>query len=266
MDICTFWFGDKLRYVDSLCLASMVQTGQRVKLFVHGPVSGVPEGVELHDAEPILPLSVLYQLDPDFPDYKPGRSIVQFSDIFRVMLMKHKQGVWLDTDVYLVKKFQPKENKVWLGRENRSRVGVSALYLPPDNPIIAAFDKYLASGNPVPEWLGFKRRVWMPLRLKMKALPVRPNRLGITVFGNDGISRLAKRHGFFSQAQPKEAFYYWTGREATRVFDPAFGLEPLNDPRFLGFHIHKKALTTEPPREGSFFDWAIKRTAVIMRS
>jgi len=259
MDICSFWYGDRLRIVDRLCLASMVMTGQRVKLFVYDHVDNVPDGVELHDAEPILPKSVLYQLDPDYPSFKPWLSVVQFSDLFRIMLMKHRQGVWLDTDVYLVKPFAPDPQQVWLARENYARVGVSALYLPADNPIIAAFEHYMHGTNPVPDWLGFKRRVVQPSMLRIKRLPVRPNRLGITVFGNDGISRLAKRFGFFDKAHAKQTFYYWTAHKAERIFDPAYGLEPLDQPEFMGFHIHKKALTEKPPRPGSFYDWACRR-------
>ena len=101
MDICTFWYGDKLRPIDWLCLSSMVKTGQRVKLYSHNAIENVPDGVELFDAEPILPLSTLYRLDPTFPDFKPSRTIVQLSDFFRVMLMKIQAGFWLDTDVYL---------------------------------------------------------------------------------------------------------------------------------------------------------------------
>ncbi len=84
------------------------------------------------------------------------------------MLMKYQQGVWLDTDVYLVKQFHPDANKVWLARENAVRVGVSALYFPSDNPIIKVFEDYWASTEMVPHWLGFKRRVWKPFWLKRK--------------------------------------------------------------------------------------------------
>lgn len=259
MDICTFWYGDSLRPIDRLCLSSMVKTGQRVKLFSHGHINNVPEGVELFEAEPILPLKTLYRLDPHFPDYLPSITIVQFSDFFRVMLMKHEQGVWLDTDVFLTKQFHPKQGEVWLAQENKSRVGVSALYFPPDNPIISEFENYLASDEMVPNWLGFRRRYWLPFRLKMKNLPIVPGRIGITVFGNDGISRLAKRYGFFKQAKEKQTFYYWTARKAENIFDPSFGLEPLTDPRFIGFHIHKKNKTTQKPIAGSFYDWAVKQ-------
>jgi len=261
MDICTFWFGDKLRFIDQICLASHVMTGQRVKLYSYGPVAGVPAGVELCDGEPILPLATLKRLDPDFPHFKPSRSIVQLSDFFRIMLMKHRQGVWLDTDIYLVKPFVPDKNKIWLAQENRQRLGVSALYLPADNPIIEAFDAYLESGQMVPPWLGFKKRCWRPFLLRLRGQPVYPGRLGITVFGNDGISCLAKKYGFFSQAQSKQHFYYWTGRKAERIFDPAFGLEPLEHPDFIGFHVHKKAQTQQKPQLGSLFEWMVRRVS-----
>jgi len=259
MDICTFWYGKSLRLVDRLCLSSMVMTGQKVKLFTHGEVDNVPQGVEVHDAEPILPLSIMKKLDPEFPSFNPAITIVQFSDLFRVLLMKRRQGIWLDTDVYLAKPLNINENEPWLARENHSRLGVSALYLPADNPIIGEFERYLSSGEVVPPWLGFKRRIGMPIKLTLTKQPVRTNRLGITVFGNDGISRLAKKYKFFYNSHPKQTFYYWTARHAARIFEPAFGLEPLNDPRFIGFHIHRKALTTQPPRAGSFYEWAVKR-------
>jgi len=259
MDICTFWFGDKLRFIDHICLASQVMAGQKVKLYSYKPVAYVPAGVELHDAEAILPLATLTQLDPHFPGFKPARSIVQLSDFFRIMLMKHNQGVWLDTDVYLVEPFLPEPGKIWLARENCQRLGVSALYLPPDNPIIAEFDEYLTRGKIVPPWLGFKRRCWIPFLLRLRGVELQASRLGITVFGNDGISRLAKQYGFFHQAHAKNHFYYWTGSKAERIFEPKWGLKPLDDPDFIGFHVHKKARTSEPPLAGSLFDWMIKR-------
>lgn len=61
------------------------------------------------------------------------------------MLIKYKQGVWLDTDVYLVKQFHLDANQVWLARKNHIRVGVSALYFSPNNPIIKVFEYYWAA-------------------------------------------------------------------------------------------------------------------------
>ncbi|RCL03684.1 MAG: hypothetical protein JSC161_000444 [Candidatus Tokpelaia sp. JSC161] len=259
MDICSFWYGRTLRMVDRICLSSMVKTGQRVKLFVYEPIDNLPKGVELHDAESILSKAWFAHFDPEFSSLNQNVSLLQFSDFFRVMLMKYSQGGWLDTDVYLLKPFSPDVGEVWLARENRFRVGVSALYFPPNNPIISAFEAYMEGDNPVPDWLGFKRRVIRPALLRIRGMSVHPKRIGITVFGNDGISRLAKRFGFFDKAKSKKTFYYWTGRKAERIFDPWYGLEVLSCPELIGFHIHRKLQTHQVPRCGSFYEWACRR-------
>ncbi|MDV2968641.1 hypothetical protein RZ532_21880 [Nitratireductor aquimarinus] len=259
MDICTFWFGSELRPVDRICLSSMVLAGYRVKLFSYGPVVGVPNGVELRDAEAILPQVTFKRLDPGYPKLASQISVVQYSDLFRVMLMKHGEGLWLDTDVYLVNRVNFDFSKPYLARENRSRLGVSAMYFPADHAVIHEFQNFIEGTDALPNWLGLGRGFFRPLWHRILGREVRPADIGITIFGNDGISRLAKKYKFFSTAAPKESFYYWTGKESERIFDPAYGLEPIWHPDFKGFHIHYKALTRSPLRQGSFYEWAVNR-------
>lgn len=264
MDICTFWYGPRLREVDRICLASMVMTGQRVKLFAYGPIANVPKGVELHDAENIMPEASFKRLDPSYPHFKDRITIVQFSDIFRIMLMKHRQGVWLDTDVYLLKQFHPDPARPYFGQENRFRVGVSALYFPHGHPIIGEFEAYMASDYPLPRWLGLRRGTLRPLYFRLTGKEITPANIGITVFGNDGISRLVKKYSEFRDAAPKENFYYWVGKEAVRIYDPAYGLEPINHPNFIGFHIHKKHPEVVSLKQGSFYMWAMDRVGPLL--
>ncbi|AUS54135.1 hypothetical protein CX678_05750 [Brucella melitensis] len=266
MDICMFWYGSRLRDVDRICLASMVMTGQRVKLFAYAPIENVPPGVELHDAESILPETAFKRLDPAYPNFHTQLTVVQFSDIFRIILMKYQQGVWLDTDVYLLKQFHPDPDKPYLARENRSRVGVSALYLPHDHPIIHEFEDYMAATDPPPTWLGLRRGKLRPLYYRLIHKEVTPASIGITVFGNDGISRLARKYGIFKDAAPQENFYYWVGKEATRIYDPAYGLTPIHHPEFIGFHIHKKHKEVVSFQPGSFYMWAIDRVRPLLES
>ncbi len=243
-----------------MCLISMVRTGQRVKLFSYQPVENLPEGVEQHDAASILPAEAFRRLDPAYPELKEYVTIVQFSDVFRINLMKKKQGVWLDTDVYLHKQFHPDPSRPYLARENKDRVGVSALYFPSDHPVIAEFDAYMAGSYPLPQWLGLRRRVLRPLWFRLTGKEVTPAAIGITIFGNDGISRLAKKYGCFETSAPKESFYYWTARDCLKIFEPQYGLEPLNHPEFIGFHIHRKSPDVLVARKGSFYEWMLKQT------
>ena len=71
-------------------------------------------------------------------------------------------------------------------------------------------------------------------------------------------SQIQKR-SFGLLEHPIETFYYWTGRKAERIFMPRFGLEPLQHKDFLGFHIHRKQLTEQPAKKGSFYAWAIEQ-------
>jgi hypothetical protein len=253
-----------LREVDQICLASMVMTGQRVKLFAYAPIENVPAGVELHDANTILPERAFKRLDPGYPTFRSSRTIVQFSDIFRIMLMKHQQGVWLDTDVFLLKQFHPDPEKPYLARENQYRVGVSALYFPHDHPIIGEFEAYMSATYPLPRWLGFRRGTLRPLYYRAIGKEITPASIGITVFGNDGISRLARKYGVFKHAAPRENFYYWVGKDATRIYDPAYALEPLDHPDFIGFHVHKKHKAVVSLQPGSFYMWMRDRVRPLL--
>lgn len=235
----------------------MVLAGHRTVLYSYEPVDNLPQGVIAASAQDVIP-EALFREKVEGGDW----TLAQFSDVFRVMLMKQGRGVWLDTDVYLAKPFEPDPARHFLAWENDHRFGVSALYFPPDSPVIASFDAYLASGDAVPPWLGFRRRVVRPLLLRLRGKPVKPSVLGITVFGNDGISRLFRQHGLVNQVAPKGTFYYWNGKRAARVYDPAYGTEPMRDPDFIGFHFAKKSPEgLAPPVPGSFFAWAAGRVS-----
>ena len=256
MDICTFWYGRSLRTIDAVCLASMVRTGMRVKLFSHEPVDNLPAGVEPHDATPYLPLEVFQRLNPAGID---AVAIQQFSDIFRIMLMKHGEGFWLDTDVLLLRPFAFPADRPYVARENAQRVGVSAMYFPADHPVIGEFERFLASDAVLPDWLGMRRRVLRPMLYRVLGKPVCPVSVGITVFGNDGISRLAKRHGFFSSAAPQSHFYALVGRETERFFDASFDYRTLFRDDVYGLHIHRKQRADLPAEPGSMYHWALSQ-------
>lgn len=267
MDICTFWYGGALRIVDRICLASMVMVAQehniKLKLYSYDKITNPVDGVELCDANEIFPKDFIYRLDPNF-SISSGAvinsiTLAQFSDFFRIKLMEKSKGFWLDTDTYLHKMPKIDANNIWLAKENRYRVGVSAMYIPANNPIIDEFNNYINNDQLIPSWAGIKRKFLRPLLLRAQGKPVLTQYVGITLFGNDGISRLAKKYNLFFQAKKKNIFYYWTARESEKIYDPNYGLEPLEDPDFCGFHIHRKKFSDFIPKDGSFYYWAVKR-------
>jgi hypothetical protein len=263
LDICTFWWGERLRQIDVVCLKSMVKAGCRVKLFSFAEIANLPRSVERHDAARILGEDVFRRLDPGYPKLESYRTIQQYSDIFRIALMKHGEGAWLDTDVLLLRRFDPPAGRPFLARENPRSLGVSALYFPPDHPVIREFDDYLAGAARLPSWLGFRRGVARPLLYRMFGQEFTPAKAGITIFGNDGITRLARKHGFFADAAPKQTFYWFNGKETLAFYDPGFDFRVLFRPDVYGFHVHIKQPANQPPRPGSFYEWATAHVADV---
>lgn len=262
MDICTFWHGAQLRRIDLVCLHSMLAAGFRVSLYSYAPVENLPGGIEPRDAAEIMSPEVFARLDPDDPRGDINLTRLQFSDIFRIALMKRAKGFWLDTDILVLQPFDFPKDRVYLARENSARLGVSAMYFPPDHPVIAEFDRFLAGDRTLPDWLGWRRGRARPVWQRLIGRPVKPVTAGITVFGNDGISRLARRHGFFDQAAPRDNFYALTGRDTEKFFNGAFDFGSLFRPEVLGLHVHRKELGELPPQPGSMYEWALRNAGM----
>jgi hypothetical protein len=85
------WVDGELSNLERLSCASFVQNGYRVRLWTYGDMREVPTGVELCDANEILPESRIFR-------YSNG-SYAGFADLFRYAVLCVKGGLWSDLDV-----------------------------------------------------------------------------------------------------------------------------------------------------------------------
>ena len=111
----------------------------------------------------------------------------------------------------------------------------------------------------MPNWLGFIRGKLRPFIWKLLRQKFSPSDLGITIYGNDGFSRLARRHNCFKEALNKDLFFYWTGNETNRLFQKVNFENLINNPNHLGIHIHRKQWEHLPINSGSFWEWALSK-------
>ena len=258
--VSTLWLKGKIRNIDHVCLASMVANNLDVTLYHYGAVSNVPSGIKLADASEILDLSLLDKLQCiKRKEHNPLRPIAQFSDFFRIILQKKSKGLWLDTDVFIFRPFTYNPDKVYFCHEGKGRIGYSVIYLPSNHKIIEEYENLLLQDTLMPNWLGFIRGklrpfIWTLLRQKFS-----PSDLGITIYGNDGFSRLARRHNCFKEALNKDLFFHWTGNETNRLFQKVKFKDLINNPKHLGIHIHRKHWEHLPTNSGSFWEWALSK-------
>ena len=171
-DVVTFWHGplDALRRT---CLRSQVAAGHKVTVYSFDPLAGLPDGVGNAEAEAILPHSFSERLRPPQPDGSwRDWTILQFSDFFRMRLMAEQAGLWLDADVLLLKPVEIDPAKPYFAWERPRQLGNSVLYLPPDDPIVRAFENLMEQEELTPDWLALRHRLTFALR--QLARPIEP--------------------------------------------------------------------------------------------
>ena len=98
--IGALWMEGRLSFLEQLCLKSFVDAGHHVVLYHYGPLFGVPDGIELKDANAVLPRT-------NFLKHERTGSPALHSDLFRYkMLEQNDCMIWADTDAYCVKTFE----------------------------------------------------------------------------------------------------------------------------------------------------------------
>jgi hypothetical protein len=256
-DVVTFWHGplDNLRRI---CLRSQVAQGHKVRVFSFGPIPNLPDGVVNADAETILPRSFAARLRPPLADGSwRDWTVLQFSDFFRMRLMARRAGLWLDTDVLLLKPVQVDGTKPYFAFEGPRMLGNSVLYLPADNPIVAAFEHLMGQKELTPGWLSLRHRLSYALR-RSRGHRCRLSDLGVAIFGPSSLTALARRNGELHHALPRKSFYA-VHAEPKLFFEPSNFSGLIADPGLIGLHISPKGRGNEAPVSGSLHAWAMEQ-------
>jgi hypothetical protein len=256
-EIVTFWHGplDRLRQI---CLRSQLAAGHKVTVYSFEAIAGLPDGVGNAEAEAILPCAFAERLRPCQPDGSwRDWTLLQFSDFFRMRLMAEHAGLWLDADVLLLKPLEIDPAKPYFAWESQRQLGNSVLYLPPDDPIVAAFENLISQEELTPDWLALRHRLTFALQ-RLRGGSNRLCEIRVAIFGPPSLTALAKRSGELHHALPKKSFYA-VHSEPKLFFEPSDFSALITDPQITGFHISPKGRGRQPPVPGSLFSWAAER-------
>jgi hypothetical protein len=255
-NVVTFWHGplDRLR---QLCLRSQVAAGHKVTVYSFEPLTGLPDGVGNAEAEAVLPHSFAEKLRPSGPDggWRDWTTL-QFSDFFRMRLMARNEGLWLDADVLLKKPVQIDPTKPFFAWEGPRQLGNSVLYLPSNDPIVAAFASLMRQDELTPDWLALRHRLTFALhRLRGSR---RVSDIRVALYGPAALTALARRAGELHYALPKKSFYA-VHAEPKLFFERSDFSALIADLEIIGLHISPKGRGDERPAPGSLYAWAAER-------
>lgn len=206
-----FWHGAPLSRIERLSLASFVQQGHPVRLHVYDEPAGVPAGVEVVDAEQVLPAAWLYR------HHRSG-SLAPFADWFRYRLLFMHGGIWADADVICV---QPLDyiNPVIMAWENAGQLNNAVLGLPSADPLARNLAASCEQPNQFREWDTWSVRL---RKLKRRVLyPGRRERVGWSENGPRGLTLAAGHLGYLRHALPRAHFYPVRCVDWRRMFSAA---------------------------------------------
>ena len=261
-DVVTFWHGplDALR---RLCLRSQVAAGHNVTVYSFDPLAGLPDGVGNAEAEAILPHAFSERLRPPQPDGSwRDWTTLQFSDFFRMRLMAQRASpndarLWLDADVLLLKPVEIDPAKPCFAWERPRQLGNSVLYLPPNDPIVTAFEDLMKQDELTPDWLSLRHRLTFALR-KLRGGSNRLSDIRVAIFGPAALTALASRFDELRYALPKKSFYA-VHAEPKLFFEPSDFSALIDDPEIIGLHISPKGRGNTQPVAGSLYAWAAEK-------
>ena len=248
----SFWYGDSLSWIERACLKSFLDHDMHVRLFVYGSVDGVPDGVEVADANTIIPEKDIFFFDGVFGEKSKGTPSV-FSNLFRYKLQAMEAGPWIDCDIYCVKPFNFNKNEHVFGWQNLKSINTAVLLLPKNSPVLEDLLDLFIPPFSIPAWVGSPAR--KELTQKFGDGEVHPSFLPWGSVGPRALTALVKKHDLLDLAQHMEVFYPVMLKDIENMFDPEFDVFESLEPETVCIHLWNNELRhradTQPP-EGSF--------------
>jgi hypothetical protein len=131
------------------------------------------------------------------------------------------------------------------------------LYLPPDDPIVTAFEALMKQDELTPNWLSLRHRLTFAMR-KLRGGSNRLSDIRVAIFGPAALTALAHRAGELDHARPKKSFYA-VHAEPKLFFEPTNFSALISDPEIIGLHISPKGRGNTQPIAGSLYAWAMEK-------
>jgi len=203
------WINGSLSYLEQLCAKSYVDAGHHTILYTYEPVGCVPEGIELRDANDILPLD-------GFLLHSRTGSPALHSDLFRYKLLeKHGDTIWVDTDAYCVKRFEP-VNGHFHGWESEKHVNGGVLALPQDSDTLRELLEFTSDEFAIPPWFS-KKEVTRLEKARDDGDPVHASDMPWGSWGPHAVTHFLHKTGEVKYSLPRSGLYPFSFKERVKM-------------------------------------------------
>jgi hypothetical protein len=253
----SLWVGNKLSYIEQLCLRSALGTGHHFRLFSYEPenIEGVPDGVELRDAAEIMPREQLIS-------YSDTGAVALGANFWRYNLLAKGFGCWVDMDLIFLRPFAFDSDYVF-GWEYEGWINNAVMCAPAGSDFVRDL-LTVPKPNKRPEWFGPRRTLlYFWERLKRGHIGIEDMPWGTYAAGL--VTYLVKKHRLTEFARPPSVFYPVRWKDARTLYGPADEVEKVLNGDTVTVHMwHSRLgeLKAAPPPEGSYMAKVCERFGV----
>ncbi len=147
--VASLWIGEKLHYLNQLCLLSHVRQGHPTTLYCTDTVSNVPEGVIVKPATDIMAIDmdIVRQTSESF-----------LSNVFRYKMIQKTDAVWIDCDAYCHKPFPDEMTHIFAGHGFRGALNCGVVYIPQKGALMDQLLDYYDNLPAAPAWFNKQQR------------------------------------------------------------------------------------------------------------
>lgn len=229
LQIAQLWIGGALSYMEQLCAVSFRDAGHHVKMYTYGDVGNIPDGIEIADANEIMPLDTVIA-------HKRTGSPAPQADKWRYnMLAKCDHTIWADTDAYCVKRFTS-SNGHFHGWESEKHINNGVVGLPRDSDALAGLIDFTSDEYAIPDW--FDEDLKAEMRAKRDAgTPVHVGEQSWGVWGPQALTHFLHKTGEHRFAMPIEALFPISFKQRRMMLKPDLDLSHYITDNTLSIHF-----------------------------
>lgn len=232
--IAALWMEGPLSYLEQLCLKSFVDAGHRVVLYHYGPLENVPEGMELADANDVLPQT-------NFLTHQRTGSPALHSDLFRYrMLAQSENTIWADTDAYCMRPFET-ENGHFYGWESKKHINGGVLGLPKDSETLKQLIDHTNDEFRIPTWYSDEYTAELQAA-KDAGSPVHASEQPWGVWGPHAVTHYLHETGEAKYALPQECLYPFTFKDRRKMLKRKFDTSPYLTENTYSVHLYGRRM------------------------
>ncbi|WP_172293652.1 glycosyltransferase family 2 protein [Pseudoruegeria sp. HB172150] len=232
--VASLWIGGQLSFLEQVCLKSFLDFGHRTLLYTYGEVTGVPEGVEVMDANAVFPQG-------NYIKHKDSGSPALHSDVFRYHMIAKEGVVWIDADVLCTQPWEFDTPFIYGWEKPKRLICGAVLGFPKESKTLATLLEFCEEEYPIPPWLS------EPEIEQLKAAhkagnPVHVTELKWGVWGPAALTWFLAQTGEVEHALPQNAFYPISFKDRRDLLNPSVDIEAQLGEGCYGVHLWNRRI------------------------